>query len=135
MEPIVLNEFGETLLEYPDSNTKDTKNLFGILDMKVVENVIGVHKFCRGFVDIIPVSATHNVIHCRRCGRITSPITYEVDTFGKLRNCCADEIARKKNLAERIENGLWHAIHGPTEDGPVDIVEMDALDRDVETFP
>lgn len=88
MESIVLTEYGEMLLRYHGCQMDDAANLFGFVDMSVVENCIGIHKFCRGYVDIIPISGTHNVIHCRKCGRIMPPIPNQVDTFGKLRRWC-----------------------------------------------
>ncbi len=87
LEAIVLTKFGETLVEQENDNLKDTNTIFGIYEGRIIERCIGVHEFCRGFVDCKPVSKTHNVIICRACGlRINIPI--DITTFGQLREWC-----------------------------------------------
>jgi hypothetical protein len=95
MKPIILNELGETLLDYfyPENRTPE--------DRKFAGSAVGVHEFCKGFVDLQEISKTHNAICCRFC-HMRIAIPKEVDTFGKLRQWCADEIKRKIYQAKQF---------------------------------
>ena len=77
VEPIVLDKnTGEILLGYPGSEQGDEGELWCC---------IGVHEICRGWVDIKPISTTHQALVCRSCGmRILVPAS--VKTFGDLRS-------------------------------------------------
>ena len=87
LEPIVLTQFGETLIEQEGHNLKDTNAIFNVYENRIIEKCIAVHDICRGFIDCKPVSKTHNVILCRACGlRINIPIV--IATYGQLRQWC-----------------------------------------------
>lgn len=75
IKPIVLTSAGETLLGYPGSVRGDEGEL---------DNCIGVHDVCNGFVDIKKISTTHNAIICRSCHlRVIVPASLK--TYGELR--------------------------------------------------
>jgi len=80
LKPIILSKYSEILLEYPSSNSDDSKKL---------SICIGVHDICNGFLDIKRISNTHKVIICRSCGlRIVVP--KRVITYGDLRKHFAE---------------------------------------------
>ncbi len=94
MSPIVVNEFGETLVDYPQTTVNDNERL---------STCFALHETCNGFVDLKRISKTHNCILCRACSlRIVIP--QEIDTYGKLRQWCAQFIERRRRLASKIEN-------------------------------
>ncbi|OGZ64108.1 MAG: hypothetical protein A3A98_03955 [Candidatus Staskawiczbacteria bacterium RIFCSPLOWO2_01_FULL_40_39] len=100
MEPIVLTKIGETLIEDPvhQVNEQDTFSKMPIA-------VLGVHDICKGWISVKGVSATHNIIYCRSCGlRIQFP--REIDTYGKLRQWCADQMKAEKNRNHEINGFL-----------------------------
>ena len=83
MEPIVLTQFGEKLLQYSLRETSD--------DTEISRGgCIGVHDICRGFFDLRSVSDTHNIILCRKCN-LRIPVPGEINTYGKLREYLAKE--------------------------------------------
>ena len=77
MKKIRLNKQGEHLLPRPDSMGRSLKG-----DRKL-ECCIGIHEFCDGWIDIVRVSETHQVLYCRRCN-LRRLIPLEVDTWEKL---------------------------------------------------
>lgn len=85
MKPIVLNEYGDTLREYPHNETTWSKQeAEKNPDNKELSSCIGVHDICRGWMDIKQISQTHQRITCRACS-FTMTIPLSIDTYGKLR--------------------------------------------------
>ena len=84
LRKIVLTEFGETLLS--SSSTEVRKKLDIELDL-----VAGVHKICKGWMDVMSVSDTHNALICRRC---------------KLRVVIPNHIRSWKQLSTHMKNKL-----------------------------
>ena len=132
MNPIALNEFGETLLEYPNSKSADDRNILCVIDGRIVEVCIGIHDLCRGWVDAKPISKTHNALCCRRCNlRIVIPS--EVNTFGKLRQWCAANLAEREETRERFHKLVdQHAVYGPLPDSNLLEQPADGKPRDVQ---
>lgn len=91
LNPIILTQFGETLVEQKNDNLEDTKAIFSIYEGRVLERCIGVHEICKGFIDCKPISKTHNVILCRSC-RLRINIPIDVTTYGQLRIWCVSKM-------------------------------------------
>ena len=92
MNRIVLTEFGEELVDFGEDENEKICLISYIgchIHGELSKNPI------KYFVYLMAISKTHNVAVCAKCGRITPPIPKEVDTYGRLRQWCADEIARK----------------------------------------
>ena len=80
IESIVLTKFGETLL--PLANASEE----GILTGEV-----GAHYICNGSIFLIPVSSTHRVLLCRKCGlRLVIPVS--ASSYLALRKHCQMQI-------------------------------------------
>lgn len=90
MKPIVLTQYGETLLEYPKDNygssvERDQDNSED--EQAELSCCVGVHAVCRGWVDHSEISETYQVLTCRKCNlRFMFP--KEVKTYGDLRAFC-----------------------------------------------
>lgn len=79
LRPIILTEFGETLLEpLADSDEYHTH------DDTPLKSNIGVHDICNGWVDLKGVSETHQAIVCRSC-QLRVVIPKIIETYGELR--------------------------------------------------
>ena len=77
MQPIQLTKFGETLINYPGSESNDQSELYCC---------IGIHEEC-GWMDIHKISKTHVALTCRNCGlRVVIP--KDIKTYGQLREYC-----------------------------------------------
>lgn len=80
MKPIVVSEYGDALREYPPGVglVEHTKDNFPM------SMTPGVHAVCNGWMDLRPISSTHNAISCRVCHlRVAFPKT--IKTYGDLR--------------------------------------------------
>lgn len=111
MEPIVLTELGETLVFqglWFDENTVLRSHT--LTTRGYDRHNIGIHEICGGFCDLRPISKTHKAIICRVCGKIVK-IPKKVDTYGKLRQWCAQEIKNKEDERVRLEM-LWREQSG-----------------------
>lgn len=79
IEPIVITEHGETLLGHPDLKGGDESQLF------TDSTPVGIHEFCKGWVDLNRVALMNNALLCRVCKlRIIIPRN-TVSTYGDLR--------------------------------------------------
>lgn len=89
MDPIVLNEFGETLIQLPGSSiTTDAKQIsFGSSHC----TFLGFHGLCGGCIAAYQVSENYYRIRCNYCN-FTDVIPMEVDTYGKLRQWLAQKV-------------------------------------------
>jgi hypothetical protein len=76
IESIVLTEHGETLVKVSGPMMPKGK----------LSHCIGIHKVCEGFVDIKPVSGTHQAVVCRDCG-LRVVFSNIVTTYGQLKAC------------------------------------------------
>lgn len=86
LTPIQLTKEGDLLCEYPPivlafgmayfvEHTKDNRE---------INDCIGIHKLCGGWIHRKPATNTHDVLVCRECHlRVLFPI--EVNTYGDLR--------------------------------------------------
>lgn len=78
MEPIVLSQYGETLIENPAFKKGDDDDLNG------QTHVVGTHQHCRGAIERVTVSSTHFALICNDCNlRVVIP--NRVKTFARLR--------------------------------------------------
>jgi hypothetical protein len=97
IEPIVLTVFGETMENYPESTLRDDANLGKPFN----SNCVGIHSVCKGIIDWIPVSTTHNALHCRVCGlRILVP--NGIVTYGGLRQW----VTNQRRIGELVKTRL-----------------------------
>lgn len=97
LEPIQLTPEGDLLREYPPSPTTFGLQYFvkHTTDKSDLKSCVGVHEFCNGWMDLMRVTETHNVIVCRRCHlRVLFP--KEVKTYGDLRQALATKVAVKR---------------------------------------
>lgn len=92
MKPILLTEYGETLVV---TNLRSKESTIPISDV----TYMGHHESDNGFVYAKPISKTHYVVWCAICGRIVI-VPLEVNTASLLRQWCASEIERKKPQLE-----------------------------------
>ena len=83
MDPIMLTEFGDFLRRDPNSKVTD--------DNPVGTGLFSHNKTCNS-VEPSPTD-THYRLVCRNCGTILI-VPKEVDTYGKLRQWCAEEMVR-----------------------------------------
>ena len=85
MEPIVLTEFGDTLLQR--GNKTDDSPISPSHPLVYHSSVcrIGIHDFCGGDLKVKKISKTHNVIFCNSCG-LRVPLPQEIETYGDLRS-------------------------------------------------
>ncbi len=104
MDPIVLNEFGETLCV--DERFRPV-TLFGTL---------GTHGICGGGIHAVAVSKTHRVLFCDRCN-LRMHIPVELDDYPGLRQWCATNLAECEETRERLRRlSDQHAVYGPLSD-------------------
>lgn len=103
MDPIRLTEFGEKLNEFGEDEGAKLS----------IVSPIGVHIHDplgeypgKYYVDLMPISDTHNSVYCRKCGKIGNPVSINVTTYAELRRWCAKEIQRKKIAAAQMVE-LW----------------------------
>ncbi|MEK7562561.1 MAG: hypothetical protein AAB509_02695 [Patescibacteria group bacterium] len=83
MDPIVLNEFGESLCV--DERFRPV-SLFGAL---------GTHGICGGGIHAVVVSKTHRVLFCDRC-KLRMHIPIKLDDYPGLRQWCALQMRAKR---------------------------------------
>ena len=88
LEPIVINEFGERICEYPStwrgvytSHTRDTNEIGSVV----------LHDVCNCWADIETVSDEYSVIVCRGCN-LRVHFDSSIKTFGELRQYFADKL-------------------------------------------
>ncbi len=94
MRPIILNRFGDTLLEYPKSpvfcgpiSEADHEADHEADEKKKISTCVGIHAVCGSWIDFNEISDTHNALCCRSCNlRFVYP--NRVKTFGDLRKYC-----------------------------------------------
>ena len=80
MKPIVLTEFGETLIQHFSFPKKDSDLITGGSS----NHIIGMHALCNGCIDIMDISQTHKALICRECMlRVVIPKT--IETIADLR--------------------------------------------------
>ena len=101
IEPILLTSSGNTLVTkfgltgWSDDITDDCR----LSDASYV----GIHEICDGFIDVRCCNKDHRALYCRSCGlRIEVP--NHIDTYGKLRQWCAKQIAQRREFASKIES-------------------------------
>ncbi len=88
--PIVLDEFGATLLKSQEPYVFQTRGYQGYRDDDELRLCVGVHDVCGGWVDRKPVSKTHDAIVCRSCYlRVVIPKLDTIRTYGELRQYLA----------------------------------------------
>lgn len=102
MDPIVLNEFGEKLIV--DNSTISWLEINDDYSLGIPGGggaiVVGMHN--SNWVHLIFISKTHYALFCGNCGlRIVVPI--EINTYGKLREWCAEQIEERKRIKEALE--------------------------------
>jgi hypothetical protein len=96
MDPIRINRFYETLVELPQSCGQ--AECADECKLPTSRNAsIGIHEECGGCLHIRPISKSHKAIFCADCGRVRdSEFPRKIETFGGLRQWCANQIVAKK---------------------------------------
>jgi len=90
LSPIQMTNEGDMLCEYPPS-----PNFLGLeyfidhcRDDRKLKGCVGIHKYCKGYMDRIRSTEKSDVLVCRRCQlRVYFP--KETETYGDLRNTLA----------------------------------------------
>lgn len=87
LEPIKLTAEGDMLKEcHPAINTEYLVD--HTRDTDAIRMTAGVHAYCRGYLDRVEISATHNALVCRRC-HLRVPFPKTAATYGALRGTLA----------------------------------------------
>ena len=115
MEPIVLTENGQTL--NPCVRSEDDifePSFYGWEHKNMNQDLLGAHAICMGAIQLRLISETHNALCCNHCNlRIEIPT--DINTLGKLRQWCAQQIAEKELWEKRLRT-LWGLVPFETRD-------------------
>ena len=101
IEPIVLTESGNTLV----TRSKSTDSARDITDETPLPfcTYVGIHDVCNGFLELNPCNQHYKVLCCSDCHlRIEFP--NNVDTYGKLRAWCAENLKQSNQRRFVIDN-------------------------------
>lgn len=92
LQPIQLTSEGDLLLEYPPMVDNDYF-VDHTHDDKELSCCVGVHKYCKGWIDRNRATKTHDALVCRICHlRVLFP--KETETYGALRKALAPKHAQ-----------------------------------------
>jgi hypothetical protein len=97
-EPIILNEYGDTLVDLPNSATGEGNAIYNHKSGRVKESKIGIHDRCGGDIRCVPSSASHNALLCWKCCLRIGGIPVEVYRLAQLRQWCAQKIENEKRM-------------------------------------
>lgn len=85
--PIILTSQGDVLCENPRRPTDLNHSYFveHTRDDNVLGLPVGIHKYCRGYMDRKRTTADHDVIVCRACHLRSHYFPKQIKTYGELR--------------------------------------------------